>query len=91
MRIFDAPDGTTTGAEAKGKPTLRFGRWRQSAMLMAWVTPSERRNGHVGCSWAMYRPAAQKIAHHDPVSVTLADRNLITGIDHPPRVGGGCA
>ena len=27
------------------------------------------------------RPAAQKIAHHDPVSVTLADRNLINA-DH---------
>ena len=27
------------------------------------------------------RPAAQKIAHHDPVSVTLADRNLVNA-DH---------
>ena len=27
------------------------------------------------------RPAAQEIAHHDPVSVTLADRNLINA-DH---------
>jgi hypothetical protein len=31
VRIFDAPGGTTTGAEAKGEPTLRFGGWRQSA------------------------------------------------------------